>query len=74
MNLSAKSETSMISRSFILYNMNKIDDRNDFYKILVSIFISINIISLKYNNIIYFIKKLYINLIIYKEIHFYFIL
>ena len=74
MNLSAKSETSMISRSFILYNMNKIDDRNNFYKISISIFISINIISLKYNYIIHFIKKLYINLIIYKKIYLYFIL
>ena len=74
MNLSARSGVSMISRSFILYNMNRIDDKDDSCEIPTSMFISINIISLKRNCIIHFIRKFYTNLIICKGIHLCFIL
>ena len=74
MNFSAKSEISMISRSFVLYNMNKINDKDDSCEISALIFILMNIISLKCNCVIHFFRKLCINLIIYREMHLCFIL
>src|SRR5436305_2841277 len=73
-NFSARFKALNIFKSSTLYNMNKIENKNDLCKISILMFISLNVISLKHNCVICFIKKLRVNLINYVKMHLCFIL